>query len=338
MGAFQNGSLRLFRVAGIDIMIHWSWIIVALIEAEFRDKRVFGSGYWDAALFLTMFGIVLLHELGHVTACRQVGGTANRIVLWPLGGVAVVNPPPRPWAVFWSVAGGPLVNVVLIPVILLGWLACSHLGWTQQYPNLHTFFQLTTGINIFLLVFNLLPMFPNDGGQMLYAVLWAFIGRGPGLMVTSVFGIIGGGLVCALCLFGVFQFGATGLLVLAFFALMLVLRSLAALAQARTIMRVMSGPRHPDASCPSCSARPLQGAHWVCDECSCRFDTFATLAECPQCSKRFDQTNCPECGRKNSIVDWFPRYKRPAAPSPAPAEPPFRPHAEWDQDVPREYS
>ena len=61
---------------------------------------------------------MLLHEFGHALACRQVGGVANRIVLWPLGGIAYVNPPPRPGAVLWSIAAGPLVNVALVPITL----------------------------------------------------------------------------------------------------------------------------------------------------------------------------------------------------------------------------
>ena len=64
--------------------------------------------------YLALFGIVLLHEFGHALACRQVGGTADRIMLWPLGGVAYVNPPSRPGATLWSLAAGPLVNVAAI--------------------------------------------------------------------------------------------------------------------------------------------------------------------------------------------------------------------------------
>ena len=57
-----------------------------------------------------------MHEFGHALACRQVGGKANQIMLWPLGGVAYVSPPQRPGAMLWSIAAGPLVNVVLVPV------------------------------------------------------------------------------------------------------------------------------------------------------------------------------------------------------------------------------
>ena len=67
--------------------------------------------------YLALFLIVLMHEFGHALACRQVGGTANRIVLWPLGGVAYVNPPQRPGATLWSIVAGPLVNVVFLPIL-----------------------------------------------------------------------------------------------------------------------------------------------------------------------------------------------------------------------------
>src|SRR5260370_17649742 len=94
MAAIQNGSLRLFRVAGVDVMIHWSWIILAAFETQIRGN-VFNppSPYWDAALFLTGFFIIMLHEIGHLTACRQVVGTADLITLFPSHDIAIINPP-----------------------------------------------------------------------------------------------------------------------------------------------------------------------------------------------------------------------------------------------------
>ena len=61
----------------------------------------------------------MMHEFGHALACRQVGGQANRIVLWPLGGIAFVSPPPRAGAMLWSIAAGPLVNLLLAPILML---------------------------------------------------------------------------------------------------------------------------------------------------------------------------------------------------------------------------
>lgn len=77
------GSFRLFQIAGIRVYLHWSWLLVAIIQIQFPINQ-YGSPAWNLAEYLTLFAIVLLHEFGHVLACRQVGGKANEIVLWPL--------------------------------------------------------------------------------------------------------------------------------------------------------------------------------------------------------------------------------------------------------------
>src|SRR4051812_35593420 len=110
-----ENALRLFRVAGIDVYLHWYWFLFALYEINAR-KGHYSSVVWNVFEYLALFVIVLMHEFGHALACRQVGGIADKIVLWPLGGVAYVSPPPRPGANLWSIAAGPLVNVALLPV------------------------------------------------------------------------------------------------------------------------------------------------------------------------------------------------------------------------------
>ena len=106
----QQGSIRLFRFAGIDLFLHWSWFLVAAYAVSDRSKA-YKSVIWPALEYVALFGIVLLHEFGHALACRSVGGKADKIVLWPFGGVAYVSPPPRPGPTLWSIAAGPLVNV-----------------------------------------------------------------------------------------------------------------------------------------------------------------------------------------------------------------------------------
>src|SRR3954469_5614912 len=113
MQKISGSGIRLFRVFGIDVFLHWSWIIVAMFELQSRREN-YTSQVWKVAEYLTLFGIVLLHEFGHALACRQVGGEAERIILWPLGGIAYVAPPARPGAVLWSIVAGPLVNLVLL--------------------------------------------------------------------------------------------------------------------------------------------------------------------------------------------------------------------------------
>jgi hypothetical protein len=110
-------SIRLFSFAGIEVFLHWSWFLIAVYEIQGGLGRRYSSVAWNIAEYLSLFLIVLMHEFGHALACRQVGGIANRIVLWPMGGVAYVDPPPRPGATLWSIAAGPLVNVVLFPIL-----------------------------------------------------------------------------------------------------------------------------------------------------------------------------------------------------------------------------
>src|SRR5580693_4864294 len=130
MPSSRQGAIRLFRFSGIDVFLHWSWFLVAAYEIQTR-KGSYSSLTWNVLEYLALFLIVMIHEFGHSLACRQVGGTANQIVLWPLGGVAYVSPPQRPGAMLWSIAAGPLVNVALFPV-LCGVVAMTHsLGWAR---------------------------------------------------------------------------------------------------------------------------------------------------------------------------------------------------------------
>src|SRR6266545_8157291 len=133
-----RGGIRLFRLFQIDVYLHWLWIVVAVYEINTRS-RDYSSIAWNVAEYLALFLIVLLHEFGHALACRQTGGQADTIVLWPLGGVAYVAPPQRPGATLWSIAAGPLVNLILLPVALALALTAAGLGWTDTLPNLRHF-------------------------------------------------------------------------------------------------------------------------------------------------------------------------------------------------------
>jgi Zn-dependent protease len=186
----KAGSYRLFSAFGIEVFVHWTWFIAAYILYSWSNMpfAVFMSVY------VSLFGIVLLHEFGHALACRSVGGKANLIVLWPLGGVAYVAPPARPGAVLWSIAAGPLVNVVLVPILGGLLLAVDALGETSTAAMLQRYLSVLFNINLVLLIFNMLPIYPLDGGQILQSILWFFIGRAKSLRATSVIGIIAAGI------------------------------------------------------------------------------------------------------------------------------------------------
>ena len=192
MNKLTGGSLPLFRVAGIQVYLHWTWLAVAYFEIGTRVNK-YQSMVWNVIEYLTLFGIVLLHEFGHALACRQVGGQASRIMLWPLGGVAFVQPPPRPGALLWSIAAGPLVNAVLVPITVLAVVLAQAAGLPQTQPDFAHFLLSIAVINLGLLVFNMLPIYPLDGGQILQALLWFVVGRARSLMIAGFIGLAAAG-------------------------------------------------------------------------------------------------------------------------------------------------
>src|SRR5579885_476069 len=99
----RQNSIRLFSYSGIEVRLHWFWFLAAVYEIQTR-AGYYSSIAWNILEYLALFLIVTLHEFAHALACRQVGGKANRILLWPFGGVAYVDPPPRPGATLWSIA------------------------------------------------------------------------------------------------------------------------------------------------------------------------------------------------------------------------------------------
>jgi Zn-dependent protease len=199
MNKLTAGSFPLFRIRGIQVYLHWTWLVVGYLEIVTRVNK-YQSMTWNVIEYLALFGIVLLHEFGHALACRQVGGQADRIMLWPLGGVAFVQPPPRPGALLWSIAAGPLVNVVLVPVTVMAVVLANAAGLQNEHRDLMRFLLSISAINIVLLVFNLLPIYPLDGGQILQALLWFVIGHARSLIVSGIIGLAGaaGAIVLAL--------------------------------------------------------------------------------------------------------------------------------------------
>ena len=192
--SLASGCLPLFRVAGIQVFLHWSWFFAAAVLVQLRVSRLDQSSTQALLDVIALFAIVLLHEFGHALACRSVGGKANTIVLWPLGGVAFVKPPPRPGPILWSIAAGPLVNVAIVPMTLAALL------WLDVPMDLANFSSLSgmqqmvlylTLMNLVLLIFNMLPIYPLDGGQMLQAILWFFVGRALSLKITAAIGVVG---------------------------------------------------------------------------------------------------------------------------------------------------
>jgi len=296
MPSGRKGSIHLFKFAGVDVFLHWSWFLVAIFEINARAGR-YTSISWNVLEYLALFLIVLMHEFGHALACKQVGGIADHIVLWPLGGVAYVNPPPRPGATLWSIVAGPLVNVALLPILLLVVAFARTLGWGQANPNLATLLVAVLFINTALLIFNVLPIYPLDGGQILRALLWFPLGRARSLMIATLLGFVG---VAAFLFFafrsGSIWFGALGLFML--------LNCWGGLKHSLALLQLAKVPRREGFVCPCCNSSPPLGNVWTCPGCHTKFDTFETQGVCPHCTSHFPVTPCLDCGRAYPIGEW----------------------------------
>ena len=246
-----------------------------------------------------------------ISRCFRLCCSMNMAMPWPAGRwvelriescsgrlVGWLMWPPRPGATLWSMAAGPLVNVVLFFVLTLtGMLGRSH-GWFAAVPNIHTLVRAIWYINLGLLTFNLLPIYPLDGGQILRSLLWFVLGRARSLMVAVSIGFIGVAGLIALALW----IHSAWFVVLSFFILM---NCWGGLKQARALSRLAKLPRREGFTCPCCKLAPPIGAFWKCAQCGQPFDTFETQAVCPKCNARFAVTGCLDCRRAYPMNEWM---------------------------------
>jgi Zn-dependent protease/CBS domain-containing protein len=172
----MNGNLTLGRLGGVQVRIHWSWLVVFALIVWSLAATVFPSQNPElsdgvhlamaVAAALVFFASVLLHELGHAWQARRDGLEIDGITLWLFGGVAQFKGAfPNPGAEFRIAIAGPLVTVVLSGGFALLALA----GLPSAVDGVAAWLGY---INLTLLVFNLIPALPLDGGRVLRAALW----------------------------------------------------------------------------------------------------------------------------------------------------------------------
>ena len=172
----MGGSLRIGRIAGIDVYLHWTFGL--LLVGAFGFFLVGGQPVERAVggvlLILAVFGCVVLHELGHALAARRYGVPTRDITLYPIGGVARLQRiPERPSQELVVALAGPAVNVVLAALIAGGLATAGQpVRWTGGLgtPGASLWHDLLW-VNVVLVAFNLLPAFPMDGGRVLRALL-----------------------------------------------------------------------------------------------------------------------------------------------------------------------
>lgn len=217
-----NWSFRAGRLWGIDVRVHVTFVICAIVLLWMElpkpgSTEVVSLGRTVVDAFGTyglLFAVVLLHELGHCFGARYVGGNADEILLWPLGGLASVNPPHHPRAHAVTTIAGPMVNVILCAIcsgVLAVWMgSLGAVPWNPLHPTSpvdESIFPTTGqmwvlrfyGMSYFILLVNLLPIYPFDGGRLVHAWLWprkgyraaTEIATGTGMVGAIVVGLFG---------------------------------------------------------------------------------------------------------------------------------------------------
>jgi Zn-dependent protease/CBS domain-containing protein len=168
-------SLSLGRVAGIQVFVHWTFLILIGYIVYSNLKQGMGTIdiLWSILFILTLFACVTLHELGHALAARRYNIKTANITLLPIGGVAQLESmPEKPKEELVVALAGPMVNVIiaglLFPLLSLSG-GLDDLDVTRF--SHHNFLPSLMVVNIWLAVFNMIPAFPMDGGRVLRALL-----------------------------------------------------------------------------------------------------------------------------------------------------------------------
>jgi Zn-dependent protease len=166
-------SINLFRVFGIQLAVHASFMLLLAYWGYqgWLEGGVVGM-VWSVGLIVLFFVCVILHELGHSLTARRYGINVPRILLLPIGGMAEFDRIPRkPSQELLITAAGPAVNFLLVALLLpLVWGGFSSREEISEYSTVGLIFQLWRA-NLIMGIFNLVPVFPMDGGRIFRALL-----------------------------------------------------------------------------------------------------------------------------------------------------------------------
>jgi Zn-dependent protease len=221
-------SIRLGRIFGIEIGLHYSWFLIALLivlslagHFHIVNAQWTESVRWSLAVVtaLLFFGSILAHELSHAAVARARGIPVKSITLFALGGVANIEKESSDaGSEFWIAVAGPIASIV-VGLFFLGIARAA--GWrpeTGTPPSpLWAGFVWLGYINVALALFNMIPGYPLDGGRVLRAIVWGI--NHDLLRATKIVAIVGQVIAIGFIIFGLFQFfydGSFGGLWLAF--------------------------------------------------------------------------------------------------------------------------
>ncbi len=168
-------SFRLGSVSGIGIYVHATFVLIIgwVVLGSLSRGGSTNDAIWDVIFVLALFGCVVLHELGHALTAKRFGIKTRDITLLPIGGLARLEKmPDEPIQELLVALAGPAVNVVIAALIYVGLgLTGTAQPITESVMLSGPFWERLMVLNVFLVLFNMLPAFPMDGGRALRAVL-----------------------------------------------------------------------------------------------------------------------------------------------------------------------
>jgi len=185
-----GGSITLFHIRGIRVSVDWSWFIVLFLVILYMTnffEKLLGEGGTTPFLFgvlsaVGFFGSILLHEFGHAVAAMRNGIGISGIQLWIFGGMARMDrEADSPGTELKVALAGPAVTLAIVVVLAL--VGVGAVGWTEfreaalqetrsNASGLMALVAWLVTINALVLVFNLLPAYPMDGGRVARAIAW----------------------------------------------------------------------------------------------------------------------------------------------------------------------
>lgn len=185
-------SFRIGQLFNIPIFLHWSFLLLPLIVIYRSGDNETINIIWELALVGGLFLCVLLHEYGHALSARRYGVQTLDIILSVIGGVArLTRLPEKPWQEFVVAAAGPAVNIVIAVLIYAFlWISGSNFFPSDAIIDGRNFLPFLAFANIVLVVFNLVPAFPMDGGRMLRAALNVKLSRVKATFIAMLIGQI----------------------------------------------------------------------------------------------------------------------------------------------------
>ncbi|TLP77281.1 site-2 protease family protein [Maribacter sp. ACAM166] len=207
----MKGVLKLGSVSGIKIEVHWTFTLLLFWVAflEIQQGSNLNRILLNEALIIVLFLCVILHELGHALTARRFGIKTKNIMLLPIGGVATLEKmPEKPTQELLVALAGPAVNIFIAFILFLVVPVRSYFNFDSivleellYEPTLQNFLFYLFIANVMLVVFNLIPAFPMDGGRVLRALLSFKIGR---VEATNIAASIGQGLAFIFLILGLF--------------------------------------------------------------------------------------------------------------------------------------